>query len=308
MAAREARIGPWLVAIGAALWGTESAWRIPLNGVFSEDVLVFWEHAILVVLALPFVVPRLRELKTVRRATIAWLLLSGVAGSAVGTVLFTAALKYGNATVVNVVLNIQPVISTTAACLLLGDRLSRGFYPAAAVAVIAGIFLVNLAPGLGGAVDLGTGFALGCALFWGLSTVVGRAVMNDMSLGLASGLRVVIGLVSMTAIVLASGHMNATDLWPAAASEQSWTVIRWLIGLATLSGGIPLVIYFQGLHLTKASTAGYFEMMQTLAATAITWGIMGESLAWYQALAGGVLIIAVVFVQRAQETAPVTPN
>src|SRR5262249_54114509 len=89
MAAREARIGPWLVAIGAALWGTESAWRIPLNGVFDEDVLVFWEHVILVALALPFIIPRLRELKTVRRATIAWLLLSGVAGSAVGTVLFT---------------------------------------------------------------------------------------------------------------------------------------------------------------------------------------------------------------------------
>ena len=42
--------------------------------------------------------------------------------------------------------------------------------------------------------------------------------------------------------------------------------------LATLSGGIPLLIYFKGLELTRASTAGYFEMMQTLAAVVITWG------------------------------------
>jgi len=49
----------------------------------------------------------------------------GVCGSAVGTVFFTLALKYGNPTVVNVVLNIQPVISTLGAFFLFGDRLAR---------------------------------------------------------------------------------------------------------------------------------------------------------------------------------------
>ena len=29
------KYGPWLVALGAALWGTESAWRIPLNDLFA---------------------------------------------------------------------------------------------------------------------------------------------------------------------------------------------------------------------------------------------------------------------------------
>jgi hypothetical protein len=33
--------GPWLVALGAGLWGTENAWRIPLNDRFEADVLVF---------------------------------------------------------------------------------------------------------------------------------------------------------------------------------------------------------------------------------------------------------------------------
>jgi hypothetical protein len=49
----------------------------------------------------------------------------GFAGSAVGTIFFTLALKYGNPTVVNVVLNIQPVISTLGAFFLFGDRLAR---------------------------------------------------------------------------------------------------------------------------------------------------------------------------------------
>src|SRR3954451_2585933 len=62
---REHPAGPWLVALGAGLWGTESAWRIPLNDVFSPNVLVFWEHVVLVLCALPFIVPRLGELRRV---------------------------------------------------------------------------------------------------------------------------------------------------------------------------------------------------------------------------------------------------
>jgi drug/metabolite transporter (DMT)-like permease len=305
---RESRIGPWLVALGAALWGTESAWRIPLNDLLANaDVLVFWEHVILVACALPLVLPRLHELRRVSGRAIAWLLFSGIAGSAVGAVLFTLALKHGNATVINVVLNIQPVLSTTAAVLLFGDKLAKNFPPWAALAVIAGMVLVGLAPGLEFRVDTGVLYALACALCWGLSTVAGRAVMVEMSLPLAAGLRVIIGLVCMTIIVGAHGLLDAHDLWPAAAHAQTGKTVLWLILLATLSGGIPLLIYFKGLELTRASTAGYFEMMQTLAAVAITWGFFHQALAWYQVIAGAVLIFAVAMVQRAQAVTELPP-
>lgn len=295
---REHPAGPWLVALGAGLWGTESAWRIPLNDVFSPYVLVFWEHVILVACALPFILPRLGELRRVSARTLAWLVFSGVAGSALGAVLFTLALKHGNPTVVNVVLNIQPVLSTTAACLLFGDRLAKGFYPWAALAVVAGMVLVGLftsAP-----LDAGAGFALLCALCWGLSTVAGRGVMVEMSLPLASGLRVVVGLVSMLVLVAVSGELNGAQLWTAAASAKAGMTVLQLVLLATLSGGVPLVIYFKGLELTRASTAGYFEMMQTLVAVVITWAVFGKALGWYQVIAAVVLIGAVAMVQRAQ--------
>jgi drug/metabolite transporter (DMT)-like permease len=305
---RESRIGPWLVALGAALWGTESAWRIPLNDAFGNaDVLVFWEHVILVLCALPLVIPRLHELRGVSGRALGWLLFSGIAGSAVGAVLFTLALEHGNPTVINVVLNIQPVLSTTAAVLLFGDRLAKSFPPWAALAVIAGMVLVGLGPHLAFHVDAGIGYALACALCWGLSTVAGRAVMVEMSLPLAAGLRVIIGLVCMWVIVVLRGLVNADALWPAAASAHAAKTITWLVLLATLSGGIPLLIYFKGLELTRASTAGYFEMMQTLAAVAITWGFFHAALAWWQVVAGLVLIFAVAMVQRAQESTELPP-
>src|SRR5438128_9137541 len=135
-----ATYGPWLVALGAALWGTESAWRIPLNELFDAKVIVFWEHVFILIMFLPILISRLDEIPRVRPRTWAFLIFSGFAGSAVGTIFFTLALKHGNPTVVNVVLNIQPVISTLGAFLLFGDRLARQFFLYAAIAVLAGIF------------------------------------------------------------------------------------------------------------------------------------------------------------------------
>jgi len=296
---RERRIGPWLVALGAALWGTESGWRIPLIDKLQADTIVFWEHAIMVAIALPLIIPRLGELRRVRTQTLGWLVFSGVAGSAVGAVLFTLALDNGNKTVVNVVLNIQPVLSTTAAYLLFRDRIARGFYPWAVLAVIAGGLLAIDNLDNPWAIDTGVWYALACAFFWGMSTVAGRGVMVEMSLVLAAGLRVVIGLVAMTVVLAARGRLNAAGIVP---PELDRNAALGLVGLATISGGLPLLIYFKGLQLTRASTAGYFEMMQTLAAVLFTWGVFGDPLALHQVIAGIVLLIAVAMVQRAQRS------
>src|SRR4029077_4603079 len=126
--ASSVKYGPWLVALGAALWGTESAWRIPLNNLFDAEVIVFWEHVLILFMFLPLLVGQLREIPRIDARTWGFLIFSGFAGSAVGTIFFTLALKHGNPTVVNVILNIQPVISTVVACLLFGDRLASRFY------------------------------------------------------------------------------------------------------------------------------------------------------------------------------------
>src|SRR3989440_5766884 len=300
--------GPWLVGLGAALWGTESAWRIPLNELFDADVIVFWEHVLILLMFLPLLLPRLGELRKIDIPTWSYLLFSGFAGSAVGTIFFTLALKHGNPTVVNVILNIQPVISTLGAFVLFGDRLAPRFFLYAAIAILAGIFLSVEFPTLipvsfeRAGLTLGTGYALICAFFWAGSTVAGRGVMIGMPLRLAASLRVLVGLICMTLIVLAHGKLNGGALWPPAAQAQPGKAVGALILLASISGGIPLLIYFEGLRLTRASTAGYFEMMQTLAAVCITWGFFGAALRFHQIIAALILIAAVAMVQRAQST------
>ena len=301
--------GPWLVGLGAALWGTESAWRIPLNELFDARVIVFWEHVLIFIGFLPLLLLETRHVPKVNGRAWGFLVFSGFAGSAVGTIFFTLALKEGNPTVVNVILNIQPVISTLGAFLLFHDRLSRRFFVYAAMAVTAGIFLSVEHPELIGVslaeagLNRGTGYAFICALFWGLSTVAGRGVMTGMPLRLASSLRIVIGLICMTLILVVDGKLNPSALWPVAAQMHPATAIIALLLLASISGGIPLLIYFEGLRLTRASTAGYFEMMQTLAAVCITWGFFHAALHPHQVVAGLVLMAAVAMIQRVEQTA-----
>src|SRR6266702_235189 len=304
---RTATYGPWLVGLGAALWGTESAWRIPLNELFDAKVIVFWEHVFILIMFLPILISRMNEIPKISARTWGYMFFSGFAGSAVGTVFFTLALKYGNPTVVNVILNIQPVISTIGAFLLFGARLVHRFFLYAGIAIVAGIFVSVAYPTQIGisfehaGLNLGTGYALICALFWGLSTVAGRGVMVGMSLRLASSMRIVVGLACMTLILLAYDKLNGAALWPTAAQAHAAKAIVLLILLASISGGIPLLIYFQGLRLTRASTAGYFEMMQTLAAVCITWGFFHASLHSHQVIAAIILISAVAMVHHVQQ-------
>jgi len=311
---RTATYGPWLVGLGAGLWGTESAWRIPLNELFDAKVIVFWEHVFILIMFLPILISHLDEIPKVRARTWGFLIFSGFAGSAVGTVFFTMALKYGNPTVVNVILNIQPVISTIGAFLLFGDRLAHRFFLFAGIAIVAGIFVSVAHPSQIGislqqtGLNIGTGYALICALFWGLATVAGRGAMVGMSLRLASSMRIVVGLSCMTLILLVYGKFNGAALWPVSAQTHVFKAIALLFLLASISGGIPLLIYFQGLHLTRASTAGYFEMMQTLAAVCITWGFFHASLHPHQVIAAIILIFAVAMVHRVQQQVEAAEN
>jgi len=299
--------GPWLVGLGAALWGTESAWRIPLNNLFDAEVIVFWEHVLILLMFLPLLISRVGEIRKIDAGTWGYLLFSGFAGSAVGTIFFTLALKYGNPTVVNVILNIQPVISTMGAFLLFRDRLARRFFLFAGIAILAGVFVSVAHPTLIGesfehaGLNRGTGYALICALFWGLSTVAGRGVMVGMSLRLAASMRIVVGFACMSLILLGYGKLHGATLWPAAAQAHAIKAVVWLVLLASISGGIPLLIYFEGLRLTRASTAGYFEMMQTLAAVCITWGFFHAALQLHQVVAACVLIGAVAMVHHVQQ-------
>ena len=60
---RLARVpGVVLVAVAAAMWGTDPIIRKTMSGTTSATTIVFGEHVILVAITLPFLIPALRGL------------------------------------------------------------------------------------------------------------------------------------------------------------------------------------------------------------------------------------------------------
>ena len=54
------RDATWLVALGAALWGSDALLRIPLVGTYPASTIVFLEHVVSVLVTLPWLLPALR--------------------------------------------------------------------------------------------------------------------------------------------------------------------------------------------------------------------------------------------------------
>src|SRR5262245_54808734 len=99
------------VAAGAALWGTDTVLRRPLTGVMEPTQIVFYEHLILTLAVLPILVSRRAHLSKIRSGV--WFSLAGTAliGSALATVLFTAALRTGNPTTAVLLQKTQPLFA-----------------------------------------------------------------------------------------------------------------------------------------------------------------------------------------------------
>jgi drug/metabolite transporter (DMT)-like permease len=299
-------VGPYWVALGTALWGTESAFRIPLtekgrfgkDGLYHSDVLVLIEHVFILGSFIPWIIAN-RATWPSRISLRAWIyvVISGICGSAIGTIFFTEALRVGNPTVVNLLLNIQPIISTLGGFVLFRERPGAHFLIWAPAALTAGLFLTTnpLEAGHISLLNKATIYTLICAFSWGLATVMGRGANKELPLPVASTLRIIVGLICMLTIVGVRNRLNCENLFP---NESNWKSLGMLILLSTVSGGIPLVVYFRGLSRTPASIAGYFEMAQTLAAVVITWGLFGHGMNARQVVASLVLIFSVTMLQR----------
>jgi drug/metabolite transporter (DMT)-like permease len=264
---------------------------------------VLVEHLLQVAFTLPWLVRGRRLLRRAPARALAWVLVSGAIGSSLGTVCYTAALGAGaNPTAAAVLLNLQPVVSTVAGALLFSERIARRFYPWAALAVVAGAVLAlpslrptEMALGAGLA---GRGLLLvgGTILCWGFATAAGRGAMRELPLEVAAPLRLWAGLA--TTLLVIAGRALATHQGVALAPFFQAAALGHLLALTTVTGALPLFVYFAGLRTTPASLAGYCEMFYTVSATLVGWALLGGTLLPHQAAAAAALVFAIVQLNR----------
>src|SRR5215471_15985616 len=84
--------GVLLIAVAAAMWGTDPIIPKTMSGTTSATTIVFGEHVILVLCTLPFLLPALRAVFRAGWRYVTAAVVVGAGASAVATILFTDAL------------------------------------------------------------------------------------------------------------------------------------------------------------------------------------------------------------------------
>lgn len=285
MKARFAAIpGVILVAIAAAMWGTDPIIRKPLATTTSATTIVFGEHVVLVLLTLPFLFPALRSVFRAGWKYVLCAIAIGAGASAVATILFTEALFQGDFVTPVVIQKIQPLIAIAAAGAILGER-ARPRFVWFVLPALLGFWLVNqphpLEPTAQGMKPIL--YATAAAAMWAFGTVLGRFLSREVEFHHIVSLRFFFGLL---AAAIALPIMNAKAY--AGAHDSLW------IGyLAVVTGFLALSLYYFGLRKTPAMMSSIAEL--TYPAIAVIAGIYAynSDLRWTQWIGVAIIMVTV---------------
>lgn len=252
--------GPILIFIAAMLWASDAPFRLHLTQALTSNFIVFAEHGVDCIVALPLLILGWRDLKNLSGRE--WLAVAFIAigGSALASVLFTQSFHYVNPSVAILLQKVQPLIAILLAWLLLGEELHPRFW-LWSIAALVGAYLVSF-PGILPQTYAGETFnpdlmgsllALGAAVLWGASTVFGKFVLRKATFRTVTGLRFVIAFVFLGVLNFAQGTYPAS----AGITGADWLFIAVI---ALCSGVFSLYLYYFGLQYTRASIATIAEL------------------------------------------------
>jgi drug/metabolite transporter (DMT)-like permease len=285
-------VGVLLVALGAALWGTDAILRVPLLEMMSPSAIVLSEHLVLLLYSVPAVVLGWTILRRLGPSEWVALLVISWGGSALATLLFTTAFVLGNPTVVILLQKTQPLFAIALAHVLLRERLRRAYWPCFAVAVL-GAYLISFGgfvepmEALGSVQALPALLTLGAAILWGSSTALGRFVLKDVPFHTLTGARLLLALPVLWVIVLAQGSLG--QVGAGFTAEPARVAL-----LALIPGLLALLLYYRGLSGTKASYATLAEISFPASAVILNWVFLGVGVSANQLLGFGLLWAAIL--------------
>jgi len=239
------------VALAASLWGLSALWRGPLARELPALAIVFWEHALLSLVLLPWLLPAVRRLRVATVRTQLSVLVIGAGSSALATVLFTAAFAVGDPITPQVLQKLQPLIALGLAALLLGERLRRTYLIFCVPALVGGWLMTFPDPlQVGIASAQAALLAIGAATLWAAGTVLGRGASSELRFVDLTALRFAVGLATLAVLAAATSTPLAVP-WSAAPS---------ILALAALPGLTAMVLYYLALGRTPASRATLAEL------------------------------------------------
>lgn len=298
--------GPILIFLAAMLWATDAPFRFHLTRGLDARFIVLAEHAVNVLLILPFIFRGWSEIKQLNWKQWAAILVIGIGASAVASILFTKAFSFVNPSVAIVLQKLQPLLAISLAALCLREQLTKRFWRWAVLALIGAyvISFPDLRPELyvgeqWNPNTVGVLLSLGAAVLWGLGTVLGRYVLRPttdselptineqgVSFQTLTALRFLIAFLFLIALNLRSG------IWETVGALTGKD-IAFIVIVAVASGFTSLMIYYRGLQHTKASIATLAELGFPFLAVIVNAAALGLFLKPMQIVGMVILVVAV---------------
>ena len=295
-----------LVALGAALWGTDGAFRQPLVSPvarWSPYTIVLYEHVLLTAVVAPYLIRHRRSLRRLDGG--GWLAALGVAwgGSALATLAFTTAFEYGNPDVVVLLQKTQPLWAIAAAAAVMRERPLR-VLAWFLVPALLGTYLLSFgsmapADAFTGAQGKAALLALAAAGLWGAATAFGRRTLVALDPGMVTAVRFTLALPLLAAIALYEGVVSP----PAAAHASDWTR---LAGLALVPGLAALVLYYRGLVHVPATVATFAELAFPATALVVNYFALDASVSATQLAGFAILWATIALLHRLPVALPET--
>jgi len=220
----------------------------------------------------------------------------GVAGYAVESGLFFAALPHGTVPAVTLLFFTYPVFVAVLAAAT-GKGLPGWLLGMALAAAVAGAAIVVVAGGRAAIDPTGVGFALGSALMFSLYLLGADAVLHRTD-SLTGAMWVsVAAAVALASWALATGSAQ----WP-----RGWHQWGPVLGMAVCTSGAFFCL-FAGLRRLGAVRTAIISTAEPLAAAGLALAFLGDSLHRGTVL-GGVLILSAAVAASIARTTPPEPQ
>ena len=299
-------IGAGSVVLAAVLWSLDALLRTKLN-VLPPLTIIFAEHAIGSIIAIPILFALRHKLKKLTQKQIIAVVIVSILSGIVGTVLFTAALQkiqFIPFSVVILLQQLQPIFAITSSAILLKEKITNQFLTYAILAIGGAYMLsfpelrVNLATG--GATAIAALMAVGAAASWGSSTAISKYALQNTFWLQITGIRFALATLISGLALLIIPSMNGLS---AIGSEQ----IKTLVIIAFSTGFVALGIYYYGLQKVRASRATILELAWPF--TAVITGLLffDQPLTITQWIGAVVLSTAAYMIARQEVTDTAKP-
>jgi len=293
--------GVYLVALGAAFWGLDSVLITPLVKALTSSQIVFIEHVMLALYAIPVLWVTRKHLRKLSIRQWGAILFIAWGGSAIASILFTRAFLYGNPNAILLLQKLQPVFAVLLARWLLRERLTR-LYPMYLILALLGTYLltfgVSLPHGISDIRLVGALLALGAAGLWGGSTVMGRYLLSDLPFETVTALRFIVALPLLLAFVWGSNWSTMVH------HAMSPAVLLNLVFQALLPSLVSLLLYYYGLRQTKASYATIAELAFPACGLLLNWLVLHQAVTVWQFIGFAVIWICVAQIARVDVQRP----